>query len=170
MENWRFKAKSITKFNPKLKENSIEIEDDWTSYSDIGKNFNANKLSYLDYLSTEKRFINACLEFLKLSKSNKFEIIELHKISESKDFKKNEDDKILLKYYKNLKENTKIDIIHINYYIQLVLREYASFAIKIDEKTNSLIYFGYDYHMYFVSDIDLSIFEKDILALNIFIS
>jgi hypothetical protein len=169
MENWRYKAKSITKYNPVLfDENNVYLEDDWTSYSDIGKYFNGQELTYQEYLSVEEKYISACILFFNLLVAKKFQVEDIFKISKLKDFKG--DDKNLLKYYKNLNNNSDINIDVIKPFIQLVLREYASFCIKIDEKTNSYIYFGYDYYMYFVSDIDLSVLNNSILDLNLFMS
>ena len=169
MENWRYKAKAIIKYNPLLfNENNVYLENDWTSYSDVGKYFNGHRLTYQDYSLVEESYINACFLFCNLLNREQFQIEDIFKLSKLKDFRA--EDKPLIEYYKKLKKNAKINIEEIRPFIQLVLREYAGFCIRLDANTNSYIYFGYDYYMYFVSDIDLSILYDSILELKLFMN
>ncbi|QNR25594.1 hypothetical protein [Croceimicrobium hydrocarbonivorans] len=65
LETWRYSAKSITKYNPKYRdENGYYTKVDWIGYAQIDTVYEGNKLSYEDYLEVENSYIEAVFLFL----------------------------------------------------------------------------------------------------------
>lgn len=55
----------ITKYNPENRnEMGHYLIDEWTAYSDIGKNINGKRLTYAEYLTVENAYINAISLFM----------------------------------------------------------------------------------------------------------
>ncbi len=173
METWRYKARSITKYNPKNYDSAgAYLIDEWTSYSDIGKGIDpvANALlSKEGYLEVEGNYISAVKMFMTEVNAKKIKVIELYKISDADDFDKY-DDKVLFDFYTELKEKEySISSLHI--IMQLILREYMQASIQlVTPKMDSTVYFGYDYYMYFVSDtFDFNNLQKELIKYRIFV-
>ena len=75
MNYWR-----ITKYNPEFRDsNNIYQKDEWTSFSDINKIFNGKKLQLQEYLTVEKLYLNAILQFIKIMNIPFIEINDLEK-------------------------------------------------------------------------------------------
>ena len=155
MENWRLKAKAVTKYNPiNYNSEGAYTLDEWTSRSDIGKRVDSvtnTILSHDRYMEVENNYINSVKIFLEEVKAKKFRIEELYKISDLEDFEKN-NDQYLYEYYNNLESN-EYSLAEVGTIVKLALREYIQVEIKLitlNKDDDTAIYFGYDYYMYFV--------------------
>lgn len=58
----------VTKYNPQLRNARgiylKSLEEEWTSYSDVGKVFEGKKLTYQDYIAVEDSYIQAIILFM----------------------------------------------------------------------------------------------------------
>ncbi len=54
----------ISKYNPLLRRNGIYVEDDWTDYSDIGKLFNGQELTFDKYTLVEQKYLQCVSNLL----------------------------------------------------------------------------------------------------------
>jgi hypothetical protein len=70
MHKWRETSYRITKYNPdKRNEKGHYKVEEWTSISDIGKEFNETKFTYQDYISMEDKYITAFKSFANITRS-----------------------------------------------------------------------------------------------------
>ena len=67
----------ISKYNPTLFENGSYTLDEWTEYSDVGKIFSNQKLTYEEYCSVELNYINFIKDITDSIKADKFFIKSL---------------------------------------------------------------------------------------------
>ena len=70
-------------FKYKIK-NKNEIINEWTSISDIGKEYNGKQFKYEEYIKTENTYIEAINMFIKLNKIKELTIDELEKYNDDK--------------------------------------------------------------------------------------
>ncbi len=155
MGNWRFKAKSVTKYDPiNYDSEGVYMLDEWTSRLDIGKKIDSVTQTILTeerYLEVENNYIESVKVFIAEVNAKGIRVTELYKISDAADFRKHNDDS-LYHFYSELEEK-EYDVSKIDIIMKLVLREYIQVAIElITNNANSKVYFGDDYYMYFVSD------------------
>jgi hypothetical protein len=144
MDKWRATADRITKYNPENREeNGSYKSDEWTSISDIGKDFNGIKFEYPDYISTEDKYISAILEFCNYFDIHDFEIRNLE-LREPKTWDKYSLD--LRESFEELKGKKTILKKELGNIARLILREYLWCDLENNDKG---IHFGYDYYMYF---------------------
>lgn len=144
MDNWRLTAERITKYNPANRdENGAYKLDEWTSISDIGKEFNGTPFDYQDYISTEDKYISAILEFCNYFNIQEFEIKNLELYDQDTWDKYSLGLKETFEGIKNKKIILKQELVNI---ARLILREY--FWCDLENKDKG-IHFGYDYYMYF---------------------
>ncbi|HEV2601884.1 MAG TPA: hypothetical protein VGT41_06360 [Candidatus Babeliales bacterium] len=147
MFNWR-----ITKYNPKYRNtNGVYLKNEWTSYSDIEKQFSNEVLTFDDYIKIENRYIEATRLLMKCAN-----ITSLHLDSlEISDVDK-EDVHLsasMVEVFDRLQEGLVVDLSMLDDVVRLILREVI--WGKLQTK-NFYVHFGYDYYMY-VGSIDRSI-------------
>ena len=135
----------ITKYDPK-KRNSQGwfLEDTWTSYSDIGKLYQGEKLNYDEYMRIENLYINAIVKFMKCLSISHLQVkcLENHdRINEDSSINKAE-----VMFVNALKENDLLSLEQVKMASKLILREY--FWCKLISKHKMFVHFGYDYYMY----------------------
>ncbi len=132
----------ISKYNPKNRDNSNNyLEEDWISYSDIGKVFNNKTLTKSLYLDMENRYINSILVFL-----NFFDISTISLTNLEKYHYKENTDKELNKIFEEVNNNDILSLNNIKHYIRLALRGYIWCEFHSANKIK--ISFGYDYYIY----------------------
>jgi len=173
MENWRYKARTVTKYNP-LNYNSEDVYmlDEWTSRSDIGKGIDSITKSILTnerYSEVENNYINAVKTFIAEVNAKKIRVVELHKISDADDFDKY-NDRAFYRFYSKLEER-EYDVSEIDIIVKLALREYIQVAIQlITPAMDCTVYFGYDYYMYFVSDtVDFNSLQNKLMEYQMYV-
>lgn len=161
METWRLKAVSVAKYNPQLyNEEGDFIGDDWTSFSDIGKEIDSVTNTILTqerYLEVESKYLQALLLFMRQTNSSKIRVFDVYKHSDCADFDKH-NDRSLYNIYQAVKENNVYQEEEVSSLLQLALREYLQISFELLPNSGNYVYFGYDYYMYFVSE-DIDIFQ-----------
>lgn len=123
------------------------LDDDWTSFSDIGKIFNGSVLTYSQYIVVENLYIDVIKTFMKSANIEQLSIsdLEMKTISQV--------DEILplstidiKKLYNQLENGISLKGSELDIVIRLILREFI--WAKLKSTANLEIHFGYDYYMY----------------------
>lgn len=118
----------VSKYNPELRdENQAYAKEEWTSYSDIGKEFSDGVLSKKEYLKVEKEYIDFIYELF-----NEFKIEKI---------------KILKQEPKNFLKKTSYDVDDKLLYtiIQKNIREEFWCKFKVEQFQ---FYMGYDFYLH----------------------
>lgn len=157
-EEWRLEAKRITKYSPEFRSGSgAYLKNDWTSYSDIGKIFNGDILTHLQYEEVERHYIDFLTQLMTtIISAQQIELREIYFYSEREDLI-NKNDKALVHTWDLIKLNqdNKYDIADLESIAKLVLREYLDVEIVvIGEVYSCVVRFGSDLYMYINSNID----------------
>lgn len=64
MDSWRLTANRIMKYDPlKRNEKGAYLEDEWTSFSDVGKVFSGVVLTLDEYQEMESKYVEAAYFF-----------------------------------------------------------------------------------------------------------
>lgn len=144
----------ISKYNPKYRDrNDCYLKDEWTSCSDIGKEYDGKVFEKEDYLAKETQYCNTILTILKSCKIKEmiveeleicYSIEELQKKFHSIDLDfSNSDEKVI----NSIKNNQTVTLEELKEYFKLALRE--CFWCKFtDEISQTQVEFGYDYYVY----------------------
>ncbi|MBP3800959.1 MAG: hypothetical protein J6I85_02855 [Clostridia bacterium] len=132
-------------------ENRKEIINEWTSISDIGKEYNGKEFKYEDYIKTENAYIEIIFMFIKLNNIKKITIDELEKYNDDK-LIYDEYDFQIQKLIRKLKNKMELEICDIELYIRAILRE--QIWAKLYSSDELYIHFGYDYYMYIGSKVE----------------
>lgn len=148
----------ITKYNPEFRDESgAYLLDEWTSFADIGKDYNGLKLSTSEYERYEKAYIDSILRLMECNQIEKLKIIELEIYEEEN----------VNELINNLKEGMILSKEEIEIVVQHVLREKIWCKLVLDEMF--YVHFGYDYNMYIGSNIKCEDAMKDIKDKKMFI-
>ena len=68
----------ITKYNPALRNpQGHYLAEDWTAFSDIGKTYSSQKLTYKDYMSVENAYVASVVGFLSEAGLSSLRVVEL---------------------------------------------------------------------------------------------
>lgn len=152
----------ISKYPPtKRDDRDCFLEEDWTSYSDIGKKFKGTILTGDLYFSVEKKYVNALVTALKENKVTQLAVCGLEKsfsISELDRSFKNVGipfKQVESSFVEKIKNGIQLDLDGIGRAIGLALRE--CFWCELRSRTSHIkLSFGYDYYVYtegiFISD------------------
>jgi len=126
----------ITKYNPQYRLNGIFLRNEWTSISDIGKEFDDGILTTEIYTAVENAYIQFCLEISMLTNTQEFNVtnIELY------------DNSICVPSSASSKDDSLRKV------IKWCLREQCWAKL---ESEHCFIHFGYDYNMYIGTEIPL---------------
>ncbi|KAA2243455.1 hypothetical protein F0L74_13245 [Chitinophaga agrisoli] len=142
MDNWRLAARRITKYDPRLRSaNGAFLENDWTSFHDIGKTFKDGVLTEDTYLKVESQYIAAALLLLREVGCSRVCTNNVEK-----PYSEGEVPVDYLSLYKELHDGMILDVDKLPPLMTLILREYAWCELFWDD--NCAIRFGYDYYMY----------------------
>ncbi|MDB5203566.1 MAG: hypothetical protein JWQ27_2975 [Ferruginibacter sp.] len=164
-ENWRYTAKSITKYDPAFRnDKGVYLRSEWTSYKDIGERFNQVLFTKDDYIKTEQHYIEAVKLFFEFHSCEYFglENLEIYNAKALENI-----DEIKLHLHVNQINVFKIkDIPQI---VQLILREviWGELISRFDNEI--AVRFGYDFYMYFNSDRDISSLLEKIKQIGLYI-
>lgn len=123
----------ITKYNPKYRVDGKYLRNEWTDFSDIGKEFEGKILTKEEYLTVEQNYISCAIDLLKMASIKGLNIVWIENLKGKK---------WTPKLYVKLK---LIPIL-----IRLTLRN--KIWCKL-EAQNSYLHFGYDYYMYIGVDL-----------------
>ena len=148
----------ITKYNPDFRDEDGVFEgEDWTSISDVGKNFSGRILTFEEYLSVENKYISSALHFFNETDLKKLSVVGLE---QKQDQKRNIEDARFsgINYEKNIfREGMEIDGSNLPQLCRLILREII--WCRLESNQNFYIHFGWDFYMYIGTSIwpDVSI-------------
>ena len=162
MSNYR-----ITKYNPQFRDiDGSFTKNEWTSISDIGKNFDNKKLTVNEYFKVENSYIQAIIFIMKTLKQSSLYVTNLEKYELSID-QNIEYPPYMIETYHAIYEGKQANIDEIITIARLILRE--TLWCKLSNK-NVFIHFGFDYYMYLgsISKISDKII-KDIEKLGLFV-
>lgn len=141
----------ITKYNPQFRlENGAYSVDDWTSITDIGKEFNGSKLNLDTYISVENKYLDAIQVILDNFNCKNIVLRKIEKYFTFEEVEKLVIDLPSLQV-KNLFGEAKNEMIlsvdEALLFCVLNLRE-ALWCELVDIDKKFRIVFGYDYYMY----------------------
>lgn len=145
MEQYR-----LSKYNPEYK--GI-YNNEWTSYSDIGKSYNGEKFTKRCYLEMEKKYCDAIITILSAQQTRYIKIRELEtpfsseEIAEfffSKNLRLTDKEKEIIE---SIDENQIILIDDIEEYLKLLLRE-CFWCVLLDPEHKIHVDIGYDYYVH----------------------
>ena len=159
----------IVKYNPEFRdENGVYQREEWTSRSDVGKVFGKAVFEEKEYIRVEEKYIAAFFLVLSCFKSDSIKIDSLFKHTKKKRFEKY-NDLHLFDTYISLKEREIVKYKEtISKIIRLALREYIQAELLVDRKSKSQIIFGFDYHMYLKTNLEVSNLLIEVEKLGLF--
>lgn len=138
----------ITKYNPIFRdERGSYVKDEWTSISDIGKEYCGKTFTIEQYLKTEDKYINAILKLMRSAKIPYLQVKNLckweHKFES--EFPELYTDR-MLNVYNSVKNDDMCKEDELRDLCKLELREKIGFQLWY--KSRMYVHFGYDYYMY----------------------
>ena len=132
----------ITKYNPNFRdEKGRYVKNDWSCFSDVGKTFEDGALTLDGYESVEVLYIEAILSFVKCMNIPYLECKDVEKDDEIEAVSKDESF-----VYKQVKNNSKVNLKNLPVLLKLILRNYLWCRLVYGEQM--FVHFGYDYYMY----------------------
>lgn len=160
----KFNEIRISKYNPLHRDvDGKYLKAEWTSISDIGKNFDSGKLTKEAYIKQERLYVDAVKILMNDFNVNHFELVDVEKCSYHQTpldtFKEKE-------VWDSLSENLIITKEDVDVVIQLILRE-TVWARLISEKLT--IHFGYDFYVYAIADGELNETIKQIQQIGLYV-
>ena len=170
--SWRWTADLIVKYAPEnYDERGIYRKDEWTSSSDIGKVYDGKRFTREEYLETEDKYVQAVIRGMELTGCS----LSIHRNKSNmkrftpKDPKDplHEQNKALYDMFLSIKEGMRIHISQIEKAVRLNLREFMNCDLT-NKKKDFYVRFGFDYYMYFNSNIDKCILKKEIEKIGLY--
>ena len=147
----------ITQYNPKYRNiNGVYTQNEWISVYDLGRFYNERQFCLKEYIQTENSYILAIKEFLCILNITKMYIEKLEKNVDI-DFVKKQNtvlkdcDLDMEKLMESVVKMQELNLKNICIFSKMALREYIWGILSYD---NIKIEFGYDYYMYFYSNVD----------------
>ncbi len=151
----------ISKYNPMNRDDLGNYKiNDWTSYSDIGKEFNHKVFSVDEYISVEDKYIQILKMILQEENIEKLILKDLEKnfnVSEIAKFLNDYNLSLSIKekeLFKFVTNGVEIFLADVNAITRLLLRECLWCRLKSPEDDLD-IEIGYDYYMY-ISCMEMS--------------
>jgi len=159
-DNWKF-TRSITKYDPAYRnEKGYYMKYEWIGFGQIGEMFEGELFTLDSYLQTESKYIKAAYYFFQFHKCESVIIKNLEKRHTDDYFL--DDKEQLVAFFNKINEGTEILLNDLSLLIKLILRDMVwaeLFCINSDEVA---LTFGYDFYMYFNSNVDMSdLFVKE---------
>lgn len=150
MENWRYNAVLISKYNPKFRnEEGSYSKNEWTDFGDIGKQYDGQLFTLNDYNLIEADYLEAAFVFFNYHNCSKITVVDKVILYED-DKVPSDNDEPKLFFYK-FKNKRTINLHKIKNYIKLILRGYLSAELHCKNNDEVAVRFGYEFYMYFNS-------------------
>lgn len=168
IDNWRYTARSVTKYNPTYRDtNGHYTKNEWVGFFQVGKIIDGNPLTLEEYLETENKYIEAAYDFFELHNCDKISLKSL----ERNDFSSYnlEDKDQLVQIYNRISNNPMIPIEDLGLLVKLILRELVWCELFCPGTSDIAVRFGYDFYMYFNSNRDMTDLFKKIQKLGLYI-
>jgi len=167
-DEWRFTAKSVTKYNPIYRdEEGYYTKEEWIGFFQLGKNINGELLTFDLYLETESKYITAAKWFFQFHGCSHIIIKNVEK-NDFSDYQQS-DKEHLLEVYNLIKEGFSLSIDDLDNVIKLILRELAWAELICSQDESIAVRFGYDFYMYFNSNRDLNTLIERINKLGLYV-
>jgi len=167
-DNWRYTAKSITKYNPAFRdENGHYKKNEWIGFLQIGEEFEDGILSFDMYLETEKKYVQSATLFFEFHECRQVALRGVEKYGFS-DYKYEDKDE-LISFYKSLHEGQLVALNDLDKVVKLILRELLWAECFCSSSDNIVLRFSYDFYMFFNSDKDMSTLFNNIMKLGLYI-
>ncbi|HEX4069042.1 MAG TPA: hypothetical protein VHX42_03000 [Candidatus Babeliales bacterium] len=140
----------ITKYNPQYRNShDIFLQDEWTSYADIGKIFDTIKLTYEEYAHIENLYIKAIQSFMQCHNISSLQITTLESPATlDSDI---HDTDAMINLFNSIKNNDWISQNNIENLCKLILRD--KLWGKLIYNKQLFIHFGWDFYMYIGSSL-----------------
>ena len=174
-DSWRWTADLIVKYAPEnYDERGIYRKDEWPSSSDIGEIYDGKRFTREEYLETEDKYVQAVIRGMELAGCSFLMIEYLSIYRDKRDMKRftpkdilYEQNKDLYDMFLNIKEDMRIHISQIEKAVRLILRGFINCDLT-NKKKVFYVRFGFDYYMYFNSNIDKCILKKEIEKIGLY--
>lgn len=167
-ESWRSSAVLISKYNPVFRdEKGVYTKEEWVSFFQIGKKFDDGILSFAEYEAIEKKYINAALLFFEFHSCHDVVIRRLEK-KEIWDYDYS-DKHELIALYNKLTENYICSRENLPLLLMLIFRELVWAELHCFDCKDIVLRFGYDFYMYFNSNIIMDKLFSRIIDLGLFV-
>jgi|SRR5579872_4486671 hypothetical protein len=135
----------ITKYNPQYRDsNDIFLQNEWTSYSDIGQIFNSATFTYEEYIHIEKLYIKAIQDFMNCHNITTLQVNELEKPKTISSDIHNTD--AMINLFSSIKNNDWVAQNNIENICKLILRDKLWCKLIYNEQI--FVHFGWDFYMY----------------------
>ena len=175
-DSWRWTADEIVKYAPEnYDERGIYRKNEWLMSSDIGKIYDGKRFTREEYLETENKYVQAVIRGMELAGCSFLTVEYLFVSRKKSDMKRRftpknplyEQNKDLYDMFLNIKEGMRIHISQIEKAVRLNLRGYIDCDLT-NKKKDFYVRFGFDYYMYFNSNIDKCILKKEIEKIGLY--
>ena len=140
----------IVKYQPQYYKNRIYTKDEWTSVSDIGRNFDGEVLTKEEYLRVESAYVDTVKELLKVSGVKFLTIVDPSTFYLRREKAFNKENKAMYQIVSSLKEGQRIASSKIDTVLKACLRELFWCAL-VNEAKKVQVDVGYDYYLHFHS-------------------
>ncbi|MEK5177872.1 hypothetical protein [Paenibacillus sp. FSL R5-0928] len=137
----------ITKFDPTNRIKGVYKNEEWTSISEVGRVFSAEKFLLEHYLETESLYITAINLIMNENNLNTIQVVDLEKYYfdvEKAEFRDIYTDE-MKSVYNSVKNGDYISVYELKLLSQLILREKIWCKFQSREM---FVHFGFDYYMY----------------------
>lgn len=148
----------ITKYSPEYRnENGVYTKEDWTSCSDIGRQFDGKILTAEEYYDTEQRYIRVIEDIFCENEVGSLQIKDLecrYNVEERNEFLKTKSIELSdrdVQIIGGLKNDKVIYFKNLHKVITMVLRE-CIWCRLTSESPEFAVDFGYDFYIYVVCE------------------
>lgn len=139
----------ITKYNPIYRdETGSYAKEDWVFMSEIGDEFDGERLTKHEYLHVEDKYVNAVIYFMNYLKIDSLKVSKLEKRSQDIYIVSNPElyTTKMHDLYKTIDNNQSISTDEVVDLCKLILRNNIWCILSFEEIIN--VYFGHDYYMF----------------------
>lgn len=121
----------VTKYNPKFRdENGTYTNEEWSSFSDIGRSFQSKEFTIEEYKKCERLYVGAITTLMECNGITRLNVVDLEVYDE----------------VESIDKKTTLSKEEIVTFVPEVLREHL--WCKLEYKDSFYVHFGYDYNMY----------------------
>jgi hypothetical protein len=167
-EGWRYKAVSITKYDPIFRnEKGHYTKDEWVGFFQIGKIFEDGKLTFESYKQMEGKYIQAVVAFFQFHQCDEIILRDIEKYDISG--YEYEDKAELSEFIDSISEEKTLLVSDISMLVKGILRELFWAEIFCMNSDTIACRFGYDFYMYFNSERDMNDLFVEIKELGLYV-
>ena len=175
----RMKERVIVKYNPKYYDiQGVYTKDEWTDFSDVGREFEGKRLSIEEYLVVENNFIAFVRECLELI-GCKYLTIDWNwwngdkksyrdSIKSNCKLDPNFEETEYLALFNEVEVKNRVSIPKSMCLFRLMLR--CSLGISLSNRKRKIkLYMGYEYYLHFFTCIDSEVLSEKARKYNLYL-